>query len=240
MESKVAIITGSEGGIGSSIVRRLREENFSIFGLDLVPALTPNIYTEYFQASVDDLETVSLCFEKLQNYNFNYLVLVNNAGVTIPNNNSMVAWNKTISINLTGPFIWMQKCANYFEEKRISGAIISITSLAAELSFPGNPSYAASKGGLKQLTKSFAYRLGPLGIRCNNIIPGYIETKLNEQSMINEVRYQTRSAHSLLQRWGRPEEVAETVSFLASDKSTFITGADYAVDGGWLARGIIE
>ena len=83
----------------------------------------------------------------------------------------------------------MSEFSKYFEEKYLTGSIINITSLAAELAFPDNPAYVASKGGLKQLTKAFALKLGPIGVTCNNVGPGYIETKFNSGSLSNPEAY---------------------------------------------------
>jgi NAD(P)-dependent dehydrogenase (short-subunit alcohol dehydrogenase family) len=166
--------------------------------------------------------------------------LINCAGITLPNDLSIGAWEKTLAVNLTAPFIWMTRAAEYFELEKISGSIVSITSLSAELAFPGNPAYSASKGGLRQLTKSFAHRLGRLGICCNNVAPGYIETNFNSKSIHDEKRYTTRAQHSLLQRWGKPREIADMVRFLCSENSRFISGQDLFVDGGWSSQGLIE
>ena len=95
----------------------------------------------------------------------------------------------------------------------------------------------ASKGGLKQLTKSFALRLGPIGVTCNNVGPGYIETNFNSGSLNNPEAFKERADRSMLNRWGGAGEIAATVGFLASENARFITGQDIYVDGGWLAKG---
>lgn len=142
------------------------------------------------------------------------------------------------SERLNRHYFWMSEFSKYFEEKNVNGSIINITSLAAELAFPNNPAYVASKGGLKQLTKAFALKLGPIGVTCNNVGPGYIETKFNSGSLSDPEAYLKRSERSMLNRWGQASEVADAVSFLASDKARFITGQDIYVDGGWLAQGL--
>jgi gluconate 5-dehydrogenase len=237
---KLAIVTGSEGGIGRAICEKLRHDSYRIVGIDIVEPQNEKHYEHFFQGSVADETIVSKSFSAAQDLNVSNLLLVNNAGITLPKNESIEAWAKTIEINLTGPYIWMLAAANYFELTKISGSIISITSLASELAFPDNHPYAAAKGGLKQLTKSFAYRLGPLGICCNNLVPGYIETQFNSNSLKDSEKYKKRAERSLLNRWGQAKEIAEVVQFLSSNGSRFITGQDIIVDGGWTVQGLRE
>jgi NAD(P)-dependent dehydrogenase (short-subunit alcohol dehydrogenase family) len=240
MEKKVAIVTGSEGEIAQAICKKLISDDFRVIGIDVQDCPDDNFYTHYLQGSVIDPIVVTRCFELVSDLSPGYLALINAAAITAPNDLSMESWDATIATNLTAPFIWMSKAADFFEIQKIGGSIVSITSLSAEFAFPNNPAYAASKGGLRQLTKSFAHRLGKLGINCNNVAPGYIETEFNAQSIRDKKRYLTRAQHSLLQRWGKPGEVADLVQFLCSENARFITGQDVFVDGGWSAQGLIE
>ena len=118
------------------------------------------------------------------------------------------------------------------------GSIINITSLNAELAFPDNPAYVAFKGGLKQLTKALALDLGSSGIRVNSIGPGYIRTEMTSRSWANQPARQLRAERSVLKRWGEPTDLAGAVIYLASDASSFVTGQDVYVDGGWLIKGL--
>ena len=240
MIKRTAIVTGSEGEIGQAICSSLKADGFEIIGIDVTPPRNQHLYLYFFQESVASSDLVGRAFRRIEDWNPEELVLINNAGVTFPNDSSIDSWNKTLEINLTAPYLWMERCSEFFEKHGIPGSIVSITSLAAEFSFPGNPSYAASKGGLRQLTKSYARRLGILGISCNNIAPGYIETKFNSKSLSDKEMYENRAQHSLMHRWGKPTEIAESVSFLCSKKASFITGQDFFVDGGWSAQGLIE
>jgi gluconate 5-dehydrogenase len=118
-----------------------------------------------------------------------------------------------------------------------SGSIINITSINAELGFPGNPAYVAFKGALKQLTKALALDLGP-SIRVNAIGPGYFRTDMTRKSWGDDTMRQERSSRTILGRWGVPDDLAGAVIFLASDASAYVTGIDLYVDGGWLAKGL--
>ena len=125
----------------------------------------------------------------------------------------------------------------YMKKKR-RGSIINITSINAEFGFPNNPAYVASKGGLKLLGKSLARDWGKYGIRINNLGPGYIITKMTEKSFKNKKTRLDRQKNTMLNRWGEPEDLVGPCIFLASDASSYVTGQDIYVDGGWTANGI--
>ena len=124
--------------------------------------------------------------------------------------------------------------------KKKNGSIINFTSINAELGFPNNPAYVASKGGLKMLTKSLAKDWGRFGIRVNNIGPGYMKTEMTKKSWSNPKLRKTRTSRTLLNRWGEKQDIVGPCIFLASDASRYVTGQDLYVDGGWLANGLSE
>jgi NAD(P)-dependent dehydrogenase (short-subunit alcohol dehydrogenase family) len=166
-------------------------------------------------------------------------VLVNNAGITLGRpllDYPLEDWEKTIHVNLRAPFLLVQRLAGLMQER--GGSVINITSLNAELGFPANPAYLAAKGGLKQLTKSMALDLGPFGIRVNNIGPGYFDTDINTLSRADPIARAKRTERTILGRWGMPQDIVGLAILLASDASSYITGQDIYVDGGWLAKGL--
>jgi len=121
-----------------------------------------------------------------------------------------------------------------------SGGIVFIGSLATQLGFPRNPAYQASKSGVLGLARSFAYDLGPKGIRSNCVSPGYIATAMTEKSYGDPAMNADRRRQTLLDRWGQPEDVANVVAFLCSPASAYVTGTNLFVDGGWSCKGLIE
>jgi len=123
-------------------------------------------------------------------------------------------------------------------KKRKSGIIINITSLNAEFAFPNNPAYVSFKGALKQLTKSLALDLGKFGIRVNNIGPGYFHTNMTKKSWASKGLKKQREEKTILGRWGEPKDLAGIIIFLTSKSSSYITGQDIYVDGGWSAKGL--
>ena len=146
-------------------------------------------------------------------------------------------WDRTLQINLTTPFQLARGLLDLMKDHG-KGSVINTTSICAERGLPANPAYMAAKGGLKMLTKSMAADLAKYPVRVNAIGPGYFRTEMTAQSWADPERRQARSDRTLLGRWGIPEDLAGAVVFLASDASSYMTGQDLYVDGGWLAKGM--
>ena len=122
--------------------------------------------------------------------------------------------------------------------KTKGGSIVNITSLGAHLGFPRNPSYQMSKAGIRQLTKSLALDWGKKSVRVNNVCPGYIKSNMTLKSYKNAKAHKARLDRMMLNRWGTQEDIVGAVIFLISDASSYITGSDIFVDGGWTSRGL--
>ena len=118
-----------------------------------------------------------------------------------------------------------------------AGSIVNITSLGAELAFPKQSRYQISKAGLRQLTKAIARDWGEIGIRANNICPGYINTAMTAKSFADEDLNEQRKNNTLMKRWGESTDLVGPTIFLISEASSYITGTDIYVDGGWTANG---
>jgi len=233
------IVTGSSSGNGFAIAKSLKNNNHTVIGVDLVE--TNNINTSYFiKGSVTEPEIIKSCFKKFLDSNSDELYLINNAGITIPSfPHSEIDWDRTIEINLKAPFLWSNFfLKNVLNNKIKKGGIIFLGSLATTMGFPENPSYQAAKCGIVGLTQSFAYDLGKYGIRANCVSPGYIKTNMTKKSYNDERLNKERLSHMLIKRWGEPEDVSNLVNFLCSDESSYITGANIPVDGGWNICGL--
>lgn len=169
--------------------------------------------------------------------------LINNAGVTLPRSAKepypLESWQQTLDVNLTAPFLCCQAVFPVMCEKG-RGSIVNVTSLNAELGFPGNPAYAASKGGLRMLSKALARDWGRFGIRVNNLGPGYMITDMTRRSYEDEKSRRAREASTMLGRWGAPEDLVGACAFLLSEGSAYVTGQDLYVDGGWSANGLVD
>jgi len=169
-------------------------------------------------------------------------VLVNNAGI-FPFESflqmSEESFMKVINVNLKGYFLMAQACAremqkNQPNEKGQRGSIINIASIAAIIGFSGLVHYCGSKGGVIAMSKAMALELAPLGIRVNNIAPGVIDTPGTRSMDMDEKSREAMVSMVPLKRWGKPEEIANAVLFLASDESSYMTGSTIIIDGGWV------
>jgi 2-deoxy-D-gluconate 3-dehydrogenase len=145
------------------------------------------------------------------------------------------AWDEVLQVNLTGPFFLAQAVAKVMISKKIKGKIINTSSLIAIQGGKTVPAYAASKGGLSQVTKSMCNDWAKYNIMVNAIGPGWVKTDLTSALRNDPVRYPEISNRIPLGRWAEPEDLAGTAVFLASDASDYVTGQTIFVDGGWLS-----
>ena len=118
------------------------------------------------------------------------------------------------------------------------GSIIHVTSINAELAWPGNPAYVTAKAALRLLTKCVARDFGARGVRANNLCPGYVHTRMTAASYMDPAKNEERRSRTMLGRWGEPGDMVGPALFLASDASRYVTGIDLHVDGGWSAMGL--
>jgi len=214
LKDKKIIVVGSEGGIGKAIVTILKEEG--ILPIEL------------------DIKTGFDITNELDRFNI-YSQNDNIDGIVIAHGVTSQLWDKTIEINLESIYKFLIIMKGRLNK---GASIVNITSLGGHLGFPDNPQYCASKGGLRVLTKALALDWGKDNIRVNNVVPGYIKTNMTNKSYNDKKLKKQRDDRMILNRWGEPEDVANAVIFLLSDKSSYITGIDLVVDGGWLAKGL--
>ena len=213
LNGKIAIVTGSSRGLGKSIVEGLREMGAEV-----------HCYTASQGQDVtreDQIESFVSSMERID-------ILVNNAGVTGR------SWDETMNINLKAPYVFSEKVR---PKMTSGGSIINISSINAEMGFPGNPSYVASKHGIKGLTKSLAVDYAKFGIRVNAVGPGYFKTDMTTKSW--NTRNELIKNHTILKRWGDPSDLKGAIVFLASNASSYVTGQTIYVDGGWLSNGLV-
>ncbi|MCE5317441.1 MAG: SDR family oxidoreductase [Parachlamydia sp.] len=234
IDSKVAIVTGGGHGIGAEIVRHLLVQGMCVIVADLKP----------YSVDIQD-PTRILCIKtdvkreaSIKNMirrglsHFGRIdCLINNAGL-LPSekrsfeNTTLKIWNDYIATNLTGAFICSKHAAPYL--KKYKGTIINMASTRAFQSEGNNEPYAASKGGLVSLTHELAITLGP-DIRVNCISPGWIQTHREKLRRVDHSQHPVG-------RVGKPEDVANLVSFLMSEQAAFITGQNFVIDGGMTVK----
>lgn len=252
LDGRVAIITGAAMGIGRSCAIRMAEEGARVILADIdtkagqktraeiVDAGGTAIFIRTDVTTMDDMEAVAAtAIERFGSID----ILVNNAAQAIQgvvDEIDEANWDHVITTNLTSVWRGMKVCVPEMRKRR-RGSIINMSSVQALAGFNGWAAYAASKGGVSALTQQTAVDLAPLGIRVNAIAPGTIMTPMNEKVFREhpnpeELIATWNRAHPI-GRFGQPEEVAEVVVFLASDRASFITGDIIRVDGGLIIRG---
>tara|TARA_B100001059_G_C17700063_1_gene509595 strand:+ start:123 stop:881 length:759 start_codon:yes stop_codon:yes gene_type:complete len=241
LDGQIAVVTGCSGGIGESISKTFIDYGAKVYGFD-IKSNNLNKYSENFNFIKCDLLDFNLfknkCL-KIFSKESKIDILINNAGITIPKKNSMYDlkdWRRTLDINLTIPFMCSQ-IAFELMKKNNAGSIVNITSLAAELGFPDNPAYGASKGGLKALSKANASEWGKFGVRVNCIGPGYIGEGMTKKSYDNNLTKKHRESMMMIKKWNTSKDVANACVFLCSKASIYITSQDIYVDGGWVSKG---
>ncbi|MBW2058249.1 MAG: SDR family oxidoreductase [Deltaproteobacteria bacterium] len=249
LEGKKAVVTGAARGNGKAIAAALLGAGAEVVLVDILGRELERT-TRFFRAEglravmyrcdVGDRTQVQELVEFLRRGPGRVDVLVNNAGVTFSHplfDYPDEFWERTYAVNLRAPFELSREIGKLMKRNR-SGVIINITSLNAELAFPDNPAYVSFKGALRQLSKSLALDLGRYGIRVNSVGPGYFRTHMTRKSWGDPSLNRTIREKTALRRWGRPEDLAGITILLASDASSYITGQDIYVDGGWLAKGL--
>ena len=249
LENKIAVVTGGARGNGKAISEALLSAGATVIIVDQLKNDLTKTLTNFKKLDYDCYEFICDVTNKhqilkLKNFiknKFNRIdILVNNAGFTASNKLLTYPdkmWEQTYQTNLKAPYE-LSKVFAPLMIKQKSGVIINITSLNSELAFPDNPAYVAFKGALKQLSKSLAFDLGKHGIRVNNVGPGYFKTKMTEKSWKNSKLRKARSQRTVLGRWGEPKDLAGIIICLCSNSSSYITGQDIYVDGGWLIKGL--
>jgi len=233
------IVTGCAAGNGLAIARQLAADGHHVVGIDrAVPTTGGGDWL--LIGDILDPDVQEEAFRRALALSQGELYLVNNAGITVPEfPQSDTAWDTTLDINLKAPFRWSRAFAERVSQGLIhQGGIVFIGSLATTMGFPRNPAYQASKSGVAGLARAFAFDLGLYGIRSNCVSPGYIQTAMTATSYNTPELHEARKRHMLLGRWGQPQDVANAVSFLCSEKSSYITGVNLPVDGGWMACGL--
>ncbi len=245
VKNKIVIITGSGRGIGRTFALNMakRSEITYCFDIKFPNKIPKDLSNNLFHIKCDLTNKKKFDNEckKIFNRHKKIDVLINNLGISLPGKNEQTYlekyWDQTLKINLTVAFNCSQTVMKFMLKKK-NGSIINITSINAELGFPNNPAYIASKGGLKMLGKSMAKDLGKYGIRVNNLGPGYFKTLMNQNSWKNLKTRKARTIRTMLDRWGEIDELVGPCIFLASDASKYVTAQDLYVDGGWTANGL--
>lgn len=229
------IVTGGSRGIGAAIVRRFADNGDNVVFLyrsnDRAAA---EVGVPCVKGDIRDPEEVRKMISKAADYLGGVDVLVNNAGIAqsaLTGDITDEDYMDMINTDLSGTFYCCRQVIPYFLRDH-SGAIVNISSMWGEVGASMEVHYSAAKAGVIGLTKALAKELGPSGIRVNCVTPGMIDTDMNSGYSAEDI--QTIIDETPLMRIGKPEDVAEAVFFLASDKAGFITGQVLGVNGGYV------
>jgi cyclopentanol dehydrogenase len=247
LSDKVAIITGAAGGMGAAEAKLFAKEGAKVLATDsneeklknwVVAAKAEGLAIDYMKHNVTSESDWEKVVDKAMGLYGKIDILVNNAGVypgfVSCEDTTIELWGNILSINLTGPFIGCKKCIPYMRLAG-GGSIINVASIAGIVGGNG-AAYSSSKGGLVLFSKDLAVALAKDKIRVNTICPGGVLTPMTEGLMQAPAMEEMIKQMSPQGRMADPMEIATGALYLASDESSFMTGADLVIDGGSVAR----
>ena len=234
----VALVTGAAQGIGKACAEALAEDGYHVVLADVqdsVKDVAAALGGTGLICDMADPAAITAMFDHIEGEVGPVAALVNNAGVAMPGDYldyDLDAFERVININLRGVFVALQRAGRTMVDKGIKGAIVNMSSINALVAIPSIPAYCASKGGVMQLTKSASLALAQHGVRVNAVGPGSIDTEMMAGVNADPGAMKMVMSRTPMLRVGTPQEIANVVAFLCSDKASYITGETIYVDGG--------
>lgn len=246
LDGKIALITGSDSGIGKATAIEFAKEGANVvvtYHSDKEGAEETLQKVEaagakgiVLQVDVSDEARVEEMFDKTLERFGTLDILMNNAAINGQGYKvedlSTENWDKAIRTNVYGYFFCVRRFIKIRKQEGGKGKIINVSSVHEEIAAPGTADYCASKGAIKMLTRTLALELAEDGINVNNIAPGMILTPFNQEAQENEETREKKTQNIPMKRAGTPEEVGKLAVFLASADSDYVTGSTYEMDGG--------
>ena len=229
---KSIVITGASSGIGKKIADYLSSiEGYKIINISRRKNNNPKI--KNILCDISNFDDVKKTFKKIKKID----VLINNSGIARFSKNYIKNFDQIIKTNLNG-FFYCSIESLKFLKKQKGSSIINISSINAHQAFPNNPGYVSSKGAIISLTKALALDFGKKNIRVNSISPGYIREGMSLRSFKNLKLRKQRIDRMIIKRWGSASDLFGAIEYLIEEKSSYVTGQDIVIDGGWLAKGL--
>lgn len=245
LEQKVAIITGSDSGIGRAIALQFAKEGATVVvtyahaekKADEVRQLIEQNHgkclvlqadVSQYQQAVGLIQQTVAHFDRLD-------ILVNNAGMEIHCpflNVTEEQFDRVVGVDLKGPFFCAQAAAREMVKRQIQGRIITISSVHEDLPMPENVPYCCAKGGVRMLMRTICLELAPHNITVNNIAPGAVDTPIDADVKADPTKFKALLDEIPLHRMGQPDEIAKMALYLASDAASYVTGSTFFIDGG--------
>jgi len=234
MEKKVAIITGGTSGTGLATAELMASKDIFVYACARREKSFENDNIHYHMLDVTDYDSCKRLFDDVINEQGRIDILIANAGITddaLTVKMTDEQFDDVISVNLKGIFNIVRLIGPYME-KQGWGSIVTVSSVVGEQGNIGQANYAASKGAVISMTKTWAKEFSRKGanVRVNAVAPGYIMTSMMDT--VPDELLERFASQTMLKRLGKPEEIAETIYFLASDKSSYITGTVVSANGG--------
>tara|TARA_B100000700_G_scaffold236820_2_gene262834 strand:+ start:59513 stop:60256 length:744 start_codon:yes stop_codon:yes gene_type:complete len=242
-KNKIVLVTGGSSGIGKATVDLFVQNQATVINVDINKP--PNSLTDvqFYEVDVSKEQNVIDCVSDILREYQKIDILVNSAGVTARNaleNNptDYDIWKRVLEVNLNGTYLVSREVVKNMIENN-NGSIINLSSIMGQVVYPDllnsiTSPYPPSKGGVLQYTKNLASHVAKNGVRVNCVSPAFIATELTKNILEDELIGTKLKARTPMNRFGKPEEVANVILFLSSDLSSYITGADIPVDGGYL------
>jgi NAD(P)-dependent dehydrogenase (short-subunit alcohol dehydrogenase family) len=242
MNKKVAIVTGGSSGLGYATAKQLIADGMTVIitGRDgeKLQAAKQSLGDHCVAKQMDTSD-----FDSLPGFvngivaNYGSIdVLVNNAGINMKKPVADVSnedFQKILNVNLTGVFVLSREVIKVMTTQETKGVIINISSMAAQYGLPYVIAYSASKTAIDGMTRALAVELGPIGIRVNAVAPGFIHTPMTAKALDSDPARKAKvMGRTPMGKMGEPQDIADAISFLVSDRAKFIHGAVLAVDGG--------
>ena len=249
LDGKVAFVTGGARGLGRVIAEALASAGATValsardlnHAQEAATAVAGETKRETLALAVDVTRKVDVdtAFARILDRFGRLDILVNNAGVNIRGAIETLDetdWDLVIDTNLKGPWLCCRAAAEPMKRQR-SGRVINVSSMLGEISLPDRTPYASSKGGLTLMTKTLALEWAPFGINVNALCPGPFATEIKTPLMNDPTARASMESNVPLKRWGDPVELGPAAVFLASQASSYMTGATLFIDGGYTVMG---
>src|SRR5438105_10426118 len=245
LEQKVAIVTGSDSGIGRAIAIQFAQEGATVVinyahAQDKAEQVREIIEQNngkaiVIQADVSQYQQALGLIQQTVEHFHRLDIMVNNAGMEIHSPFVDVTeeqFDRVVSVDLKGAFFCAQAAAREMIKRKSPGRIINISSVHEDLPMPQNVPYCCAKGGMRMLTRTICLELAPYNITVNNIAPGAVHTPIDADVEADPEKMAALLKEIPLHRMGQPEEIAKLALFLASDAAAYMNGSTYVIDGG--------